>query len=172
MNDAATELKLRARMLRRAIESKEPRALRRLASLRANESPAPEAVQHKHCLDIVSQEFGFRNFAHARGVFAGTSDGGDFGTLLERDACSGLLNHWFVRYEEARDFRDTHGGYLLGFRRQQLVVKAPYIEALGLDRDDPDWENIKFDWVRPASTVGRTRLYAKLLASLPRELVA
>jgi hypothetical protein len=44
-----------------------------------------------------------------------------------------------------------------------------YIESLGLDPDDHDWQAIGFDWVRPRDVDARTRLYAKLVAALPRE---
>ncbi len=169
MNDATTEVKLRARLLKRAIDRKEPRALERLASLRAVNRPQAGEVKHKHCLDLVAQEFGFANFSQAREVFAGETLASDFGTLLEVNASSGLLNHWFANYEEAREFHEANGGYLLGYRRQSVVVKRPYIEALGLDPEDDDWVAMGFDWVRPRSVEARSRFYAKLLANLPKE---
>lgn len=169
MNDATTELKLRARILQRSIQQSDPRALKRLALFRTTRRPAPEKIQRKHCLDIIAQEFGFKNFPHASGIFSGTSEIDDFGSLLNSNACTGLLSHWFADYQAAHIHKTTEGGYLLGFRTQFIVTGAPYIEALGLDPDDSDWAGLDYDWVRPSAYEPRARLYAKLLAARTRE---
>ena len=44
-----------------------------------------------------------------------------------------------------------------------MIVDRYFIETLGLDPEDPDWEAIGRDWVRPASLKARERLYAKLI---------
>jgi len=38
-----------------------------------------------------------------------------------------------------------------------------YIETIGLDPEDPDWDFIGRDWARPAEPAARQRLYGKLL---------
>ena len=39
-----------------------------------------------------------------------------------------------------------------------------FIRTMGLDPDDPDWEKIGRDWVRPMDMSARRRLYGKLIA--------
>jgi hypothetical protein len=65
--------------------------------------------------------------------------------------------------------RKSGGGYLLAYRNQYFVVDRYYIESLGLDPNDRDWEALGFDWVHPRNVAARTRLYAKLVAAMPRE---
>jgi hypothetical protein len=57
----------------------------------------------------------------------------------------------------------------LGYKRQYVVVDRYFIESLGLDPEDADWQALGFDWVRPKNVAARARLYAKLLALQPRE---
>jgi hypothetical protein len=82
--------------------------------------------------------------------------------------CCGHLNRWYKTYEEAAAVRKDCRGYLLAYRRQ-YVVDRYFIETLSLNPNDPDWEAIGFDWVRPLEVIARTRLYSKLVAQLPRE---
>jgi hypothetical protein len=58
---------------------------------------------------------------------------------------------------------------LLGYKRQYVVVDQYFIESLGLDPADPDWDALGFDWVRPKNVAARSRLYSKLVSRLPRE---
>ena len=66
-------------------------------------------------------------------------------------------------------FENTAGDTCRLYRRQYVVEDRYFIETLGLDPDDADWEAIGFDGVRPAEVAARTRLYSKLVAQLPRE---
>lgn len=69
-----------------------------------------------------------------------------------------FLNRWFSNYEDARIDRETHGGFLLPYRHHFYVCKAEVISALGLDPDDPDWEKIRYDSVRPLDPEAFQRL--------------
>ena len=42
--------------------------------------------------------------------------------------------------------------YLLPYRRQCFIVQAPFIEALGLDPDDPHWGALRHDLVASLGT--------------------
>jgi hypothetical protein len=55
--------------------------------------------------------------------------------------------------------------YLLAYKRHFFIVERFYIEALGLDPEDPDWRAIGWDWAKPRSVAARRRLYAKVLAA-------
>jgi hypothetical protein len=73
----------------------------------------------------------------------------DAGPLMYVETMDGFLNQWFTRYEDARALRESQGGFLLPFKNQFFVTVAGAIVELGLDPDDPDWERIGWDWVRP-----------------------
>lgn len=73
----------------------------------------------------------------------------DPGPLMYVESMDAFLNHWCSTYEEARALREAEGGYLLPYRSQFFVTVAEAIVELGLDPQDPDWERIGWDWVRP-----------------------
>ncbi|HEV2914610.1 MAG TPA: hypothetical protein VGX92_15125 [Pyrinomonadaceae bacterium] len=72
-----------------------------------------------------------------------------------------LLNRWFASYEEARASLDQQGGFLLPFERQFFVCEEEGIRVLGLDPEDPDWERIGRDWVKPLDQEAWLRLRMK-----------
>lgn len=164
MVDVIDDLKQHARVLQRRAKSGEGSALDRLRKLPelagADDAAIAAAVKRRHCLAAVAHELGFAGWSHAVHVLGGTE--GDFGTLLH----SGSPAHWNIwsaSYEEARTIRSEHGGYLLAYKRHYFIVDRFYIEAIGLDPDDPDWDRIGRDWVRPADPSARARLYAALV---------
>lgn len=179
MFDAIREIKTRAEILHRRIREGDRRALERLRAVpgfrgRPGDSgPAALAagaeVQRKHCLAVISRELGFAGWQHALRVLRGDPGETDMGKLLYHEACGGHLNHWFASYEDARAQRVRQSGYLLGYQRQFFVVDRYYIETLGLDPDDRDWEALGWDWIRPRQADARARLYGKLLAARPAE---
>jgi hypothetical protein len=177
MTDAIQELRVRAEILHSRIEAGDERAVVRLRVLpqyrRSKEddlAAIAQKIRRQDCLTIMAAELGFANWPEAKRVLAGEDNDTDFGTLLCPKRCCGHLNRWYKHYDEAAAMRETCDGYLLAYRRQYLVVDRYYIESLGLDPDDSDWEALGFDWVRPRSNAARARLYGKLVAALPREL--
>jgi hypothetical protein len=81
--------------------------------------------------------------------------------IMYVDSMDGILNRWFTRYEQARASLESEGGYLFPYRNQFFVTLREGVVELGLDPDDPDWERIGFDWVRPADADSWSRLAAK-----------
>ena len=111
----------------------------------------------------VAREAGFESWLHAASVLEGRR-ADDFGTLLYPPGCAAHWNIWSASYEEAQAIRQEHGGYLLAYKRHFFIADRYYIQdTLGLDPDDPDWERIGRDWVKPADPEARRRLYAKVL---------
>lgn len=72
-----------------------------------------------------------------------------------------VVSRWFTAYEDARVSLASEGGYLLPFRDQFFVTLPEGVRELGLDPEDPDWERIGWDWVRPADADAWARLKAK-----------
>jgi len=175
--DAIQELKTRAEILHRRIQTNHHRALGRVRVLpqfrRASYedlAAATGTIQRRDCLTVIAAELGFSSWPEAKAAIVGDASVEDFGTMLYPDRrCGGYLNHWYKTYEEAAAMRESLGGYLLGYKRQYVVVGRYFIESLGLDPVDPDWEALGFDWVRPKNVAARSRMYAKLVACLPRE---
>jgi hypothetical protein len=52
---------------------------------------------------------------------------------------------------------------LLAYRRHFFIVDRYFIETLGLLPEDPDWELIGRDWVKPRQMDARARLYGTLI---------
>ena len=188
MTNAIRELKTRAEILHKQIKTADPAALNRLTAIKewrqAAQNPTLAAqaygatgipipyrdattIKRRDCLNVIARELGFPDWGQAKLTIAGESASGDFGTLLYRGG--GHINRWYVNYDEAVADREDCNGYLLAYKRDFLVVDRYFIESLSLDPDDPDWAAIGFNWVRPKSLAARTRLYDKLIATLPRE---
>jgi hypothetical protein len=175
--DAIRELKTRAEILHRRIQTNDHRAIGRLRVLpnfrRAsyeNLTAATGTIQRRDCLTVIAAELGFASWPEAKTAIAGEAPVEDFGTMLYPDRrCCGHINRWYKTYAEAAEVRKSSDGYLLGYKRQYGVVDRYFIESLGLDPADPDWGELGFDWVQPKDVAARTRLYGKLVACLPRE---
>jgi hypothetical protein len=168
MMDAIQELKVRAEILHKRIAANDPAAVARLRALPVSRRTAE--VRRRDCLAVIAAELGFPNWPQAKHTLTTEEDITDFGDLLCPPRFGGgHINRWFARYEEAAAVRETCLGYLLAYRRQFLVVDRYYIEDLGLDPEDADWDALGFDWARPANPAARVRLYAKLIAALPRD---
>ncbi|WP_394834956.1 hypothetical protein LVJ94_51500 [Pendulispora rubella] len=177
--DPIHELKVRADILHARLESNDGGALARLRVLpelhRADDATLRTKaadVRRKHCLSVVARECGFASWEHARHVLGGHTDVDDFGTLLHAKNAGGILNQWFASYAEAfaaqRSLPDRPRHYLLAYKRHLLITGPSFVEALGMDPDDPDWEAIGWDWVHPIDAAARSRLYYKRLVAMRR----
>lgn len=76
-----------------------------------------------------------------------TSDNND--TMMYAPSMDAFVNRWFRTYEEARTSLESEGGYLFPYKKQFFITEKEAIRELGMDPDDPDWELIGKDWVRP-----------------------
>ena len=85
----------------------------------------------------------------------------DKGLIMYVSGMGAFLNRWFNTYEAARAAREAGGGYLLPFKHQFFVTDRAAIVELGLDPDDPDWQRIGWDWVRPLDSAAWARLKEK-----------
>ena len=166
MIDLVEDLKQRARVLHNAARAGEPAALARvraLPELRVHDDAAlPGLVLRRHCLGALALALGFSGWPHAKAVLSG-DDLDDLGTLMHRESGGAYWNIWSASYDEASAIRKDHGGYLLGYRRQFLIVESYFIESIGLDPDDPDWSQIGRDWPRPTDRAAWTRLTARAI---------
>jgi hypothetical protein len=77
-----------------------------------------------------------------------------------------VLNRWFTSYEEARLSLESEGGYLLPYKGQYFVTMSEGIRELGLDPNDPDWDLIGRDWVKPGDEGAWKRLKEKRMEAM------
>lgn len=163
MENAVEFLRNHARVLHRAAQEQDQGVLRELHAIHELEGLEPEAVarsvQRKHCLAVVARRLGSASWDALRGSL-NASVGDDFGTLLH---VHGYWNIWSANYTEALTIRADHGGYLLPYKRQFMVVETHYLEGLGFDPSDADWERIERNWIEPADPEARGRLAIQLL---------
>lgn len=166
MLDVLDQLRNQARVLQRKAQAGDEASCKRLQQLpelaALDVATLATTVQRRHALALVAREQGFTAWGQLTAVLAGQSEG-DFGTALYGPECYGHWNIWSASYEEARGIREEHGGYLLPYKRQFLIVERSFIDSLGLDPDDPDWQAIGRDWVNPGDVAARRRLYGKLI---------
>jgi len=164
-------LKTEARHLQRAAKRIEPSALVRLRKLPELRGLADDALQQtlqrRHCLSVVARELGLSGWSHAVAVLS-RPETEDFGTLLYPPGCSAHWNIWSASYDEARQIRSEHGGYLLPYKHQFVIVDRDFIDTLGLDPEDDDWTRIGRDWPRAADLIARQRLCAAAVRSRMR----
>jgi hypothetical protein len=160
------ELKGYARVLHRRAQAGEADALPGLRGLREfadkSDHDIAEKVQRRHALAVAALQLGFRSWTHALAVLTG-AETEDLGTLLYPASCAGHTNIWSAQYDEARAIREARGDYLLGYRRQFLIVDRYYIDSLGLDPDAAAWTRIDRDWIRPKDRSARSELYRQLV---------
>jgi hypothetical protein len=150
MTTPIDELKIRARLLRKAIVSRDTAALARAsAAARQRRWTIPDAWPLALCLNVVSVEAGFDQWNHARIMLGGeAAKGDDMGSFWYDRSCAALLNHWFADHDDACASLQVHSGrYLFPYGRQFIVADAPFVVAIGLDPAAPEWERIGRDLV-------------------------
>lgn len=150
MTSPTDELKIRARLLRKALAAHDPDALARASAIaRQRRWPVPDVWTLGLCLNLVSAEAGFHQWNHARTVLDGVAaSGDDMGGFWYDNACAMLLNHWFAAYDDARaSLRQHDGRYLFPYGRQFIMAEAPFVLAIGLNPAAAEWSGIGRDLV-------------------------
>jgi hypothetical protein len=122
-----------------------------------------DGIQLKHALAVVAAELGYASWTDCKRRLE-TPAAERVDTERFFATARGFLNRWFARYDEARASLEFGGGYLFPYRRQFFVCESGFVEALGVDPADPDWERVGRDWVRPRDADAHGRLERKLIA--------
>ncbi|MBN8227073.1 hypothetical protein JYK02_06060 [Corallococcus macrosporus] len=168
------EYKVRASLLIKDLDSSDTaratraaermRALPFFASLSLGEVLARrDTVQHKHGLAVIAREAGHATWAELKQTVEDGPRTLDTRAFF-RKVHAVFLNRWFSTYEEAARSRETQGGFLFPFGAQCFVCEADFLQALGIDPRDADWERMGRDWVRPRDAAAKERLESKLVA--------
>lgn len=155
------QIKTRARKLQRDAEAGIPSALQRIEKARAKD----ERIRRRHCLAAISNELGFAGWPELVASLSKAALGAH-GTYLYPSNGGAHWNIWFADYDEARNVRHEHGGFLLGYKSQFFICDESYITELGLEPSDPDWDRIGRDWIKPRDLEARDRLASQLIGAL------
>ena len=150
MNALTTEIKTRARLLLKLLQSNNVAARKRALMLsRKQHWELPEEWQLRHCLHLAAADCGFQHWEQAREILGGEAGrDADMGDFWHGPEVGGYTNHWFSVYSEALVQLHAHPeDYLLPYRRQYMVVGIDYIRALGVNPDDAFWKSISHDVV-------------------------
>lgn len=127
---------------------------------------ASDEIKLKHALNVLAVEHSYADWSAFKAYLQKKarlhSQYTERFTMLYPRRCSGFINEWHSNYEIANTELGRNGGYLLPYKDQFFICAAIYIETLGLDPDDPDWERIAYNWVQPADQAAWERLDAKL----------
>ncbi len=125
---------------------------------------APADLQLKHALAVVAGEAGFAGWTELKQ----SRNGVDFSEIFAAPGLKDSINHWFRNYDEAKAHHLAHGGVLLPYRHQAFVTSLDILPRLGYDLDDPDWRDIGYDFVRPASAEAHARIKTRLTRRLAK----
>ncbi len=123
----------------------------------------PHKIRRKHALQIIAQEQGFDSWSALKHQVE-IENSLDFDEFFGRPIFGGFINHWFTRYDEARTLQLQSGGVLLPYKQQFFVTTTTYLEKLGFDHDDKDWQAIGYDWVNPKNVSAKLRIIQNLVA--------
>jgi len=149
-------LKNEARLLHKQAKAGSRSALQRLTK----NSPAValgEDIQRKHCLATIARKIGFPSWKAVVDCFEKRAEA-SFSGFLHPKRCHIFWNIWLASYEEAAKVRAEHGGFLLTYGNQFIVVDDDYVSALGVGPDNALWEAIGRDWARPVDFAARDQL--------------
>jgi hypothetical protein len=119
---------------------------------------APADLQLKHALAVIAHEAGFPTWTALKSAAEET----DFSEIFAAPGLKDSINHWFATYEEAQAHHLAHGGVLLPYRHQAFVTSLEILPRLGYEKDDPDWADIGYDFIRPASPDALARIKRRL----------
>jgi hypothetical protein len=127
-----------------------------------------DQIKLKHALAVIALEHNFGSWAafkhHLERKEQLVQRRQSYYTRLYPARCAGYMLEWHADYDVASLELGGNGGYLFPYKNQFFICQAEYIERLGLDPDDPDWERIAYNWVHPADQAAWQRLDDKLRA--------
>lgn len=149
-------LKTEARLLHRQAQKNDTLALNRIGHQCPSVQLGAE-LQRKHCLAAVAREIGFPNWKAVINCFEMEAST-DFAKFLHPKRCHIFWNIWLATYDEAAKVHADHGGFLLTYENQFIVVDDDYVSALGAKSDNALWAQIGRNWAKPKDYAARSRL--------------
>lgn len=69
---------------------------------------------------------------------------------------------WFDKYSDAVSFLNKGHAVLLPYENRYVVIQLKDLEHIGLDKDEPNWEKIQYNWVYPGDCDALLSLFVKI----------
>ncbi|WP_196140782.1 hypothetical protein [Aliikangiella sp. G2MR2-5] len=158
------ELKIQSKKLLKSIrtDTSEPQVKSFQKYISGKKSGNP--IQLKHCQNYIAQHYGFDDWLHARRVLECENQQllQDYGTFWYSSRCSSLLNHWCNTYREALELLNQHGGFLLPYKNQFIVVENNFLEALGMPGCEELWHALANNWCQGDSDIRRQLAFKRV----------
>lgn len=113
----------------------------------ARRDNAADTLTLTECLHDAARALGFAHWEHVRRIMDGHAMvGDDLGDFWHVPRSGIVPNQWFASHAEALQVLDAdRSAYLLPYRRQCFIVRAPFIQALGVDPEDVHWSALRHD---------------------------
>jgi hypothetical protein len=148
-NKLLVELKTRARIRLNALSRGDPIVIDYAGWISKKRSwPLPPEWKLQHAFNLVATEIGFHDWQHARRVLSGIARlGDDMGAFWYDTRAAALFNHWYAKYEDAREYQAQSGHWLFPFGKQFVVGDANYVRTLRLDPASELWTAVQHDVV-------------------------
>lgn len=172
------DMRSRANRLLAELRSAEPSAAAS-AALRLRELPEwkewtprqirilRHRIRRREALEVIARESGFRDWSDFRVSVGKPVRGFDTTKLFRAPFTARYLNLWLKDYNEGRQALAEDPSLFLFPHKQHFVVCDPgLLRALGVNPEDPDWQAIGHDWVKPGDLEARARLAEKLRKAL------
>lgn len=169
------EFKIKAKKLLKEIKSGDQRisakAAKRFESIKRFKGKTQveilkniKIIRLKDALAVIAEEYGHRSWTLLKKKleYREKKKNPD-NSFLYPPRCRGFFNNWYRNYSEAKSKLEEYGGFLLSYGEDFFIADKNYIEALGLDPNDSDWEKIGWNWVEPKEPIARERLRQKLV---------
>ena len=111
----------------------------------------------KHALAIIAQEQGFDSWANLK-FYCESSCHTEF------SFGGGFLHLWFANYKQAKNHLSiSNNEFLLPYRNQFFIANSNYIDFIGIDSTNSDWQDIAYNWVEPSDKDAWFRLNQLLI---------
>lgn len=170
--EAKTKASILLKDLRSTSPERNARAAARLQKIRLFSNLSVEEIiaardklRRKHALAIIAAESGFSSWTafkdHCHPERPEVPIMFDCASFFGRPR-GAFLNRWFRDYGQAKRSLADFGGHLFSYRDQYFICESGFIEALGLNPKDPDWQRIGWNCVEPADAAAWNRLLARL----------
>ncbi|MCB0379525.1 MAG: hypothetical protein KDD33_13620 [Bdellovibrionales bacterium] len=113
-------------------------------------------IQLKEAYNIIAKSAGYTSWREMKETV------GQYDLFRPSGVSLPYWNNWYSTYEEAKMYQRKKSDYLLPHEQQFFLCGIDYIEALGIDRDDPDLKLVGTDWFVPKDTEAFARIKSKI----------
>ncbi|MFN8769702.1 MAG: hypothetical protein ACK5Z5_00130 [Neisseriaceae bacterium] len=107
--------------------------------------------QLKHCLQVIAFEYGFDSYNGLKFYFTDTIN-------TQLPSGGGFLHKWFNNYKEAKANFSAINEFLFPHKNHFFIASSGYIDYIAIDINNPDWANIRNNWVEPKDLEAWRRL--------------